>query len=238
MLLKHDFLCVSIQKDFPKQKMHPFNSLPIPCLSSASSSLVSPILRLWPLRLAIQLSLTLTRNFLSAAWRCWRNGDDSLLRFSGIKLPRAEYSTCDGASLVFGLQHRRFRAARRMLSSREERARLRVFRASVLFTPQRERPLMDRWALMTQAHAWRWPGTVGSRADSKVSKAPGNVRNVEGRRWQEALFWSRVTSEVKASRTFGCHLWAHWLAKSWSLGGASWDELIISSRFCSWRRHL
>lgn len=188
--------------------------------------------------LAMQLSLILTKNFLSAAWRCWRNGDDSLLRLRGINSLRVEYSTCDGASLVFGLQQRRFRAASRMRSSREERARRRVLRAWGLSAPQTECPLVTLWALMTQAHAWRWPGAVGSRADNKLLKAPGNTRSVDGRRWQEALFWSRVNSEVKASRRTGCHLRAHWMAKSLSVGGGSWDELIKSSRFCSWRRNL
>ncbi len=160
--------------------------------------------------LAMQLSLILIKNFLSAAWRCWRNGGDSLLRLSGMKSLRAEYSTCDGASLVFGLQQRRFRAASRMLSSREERARWRVLRARGLSALQRECPLVARWALMTQAHAWRWPGTAGSRADNRVLIAPGNIRSVEGRRWLEVLFWRRVNSEVKASRTTGCHRRAHW----------------------------
>lgn len=188
--------------------------------------------------LAMQLSLILTKNFLSAAWRCWRNGEDSLLRLSGMNSLRVEYSTWDGASLVFGLQQRRFTAASRMLSSREERARRRVLRAWGLSALQRECPLVTRWALMTQAHAWRWPGAVGSRADSRLLKAPGNARSVDGRRWQEALFWSRVNSEVKASRMTGCHLRAHWMAKSWSVGGGSWDEFLKSSRFCSWRRNL
>ncbi len=91
-----------------------------------------------------------------------------------------------------------------------ERARWRVLRAWGLSALQRECPLVARWALMTQAHAWRWPGTAGSRADNRVLKAPGNIRSVEGRRWLEALFWRRVNSEVKASRTTGCHRRAHW----------------------------
>lgn len=155
-------------------------SVPMPCSSSFSSSLLRPLLLFWPLRLAIQLSRIRTRNFLIAAWRCWRNGDDSLFRFKGRKYLTAAYSTSAGGSLVFGLQQIRLNAAKRTPASRDDKASLSV--TKLLSEIQYRWPFTVRWALMIQTHARRCPGAAGSRAASSESNAPGKQRRVQGRR--------------------------------------------------------